>query len=33
LRLQARVRAGFSAGAMAQAVLAGYAQAFARRDG
>jgi glycosyltransferase involved in cell wall biosynthesis len=33
LRLQARVRAGFSADAMAQAVLAGYAQAFARRDG
>ncbi len=33
LRLQARVRAGFSADAMAQAVLAGYADAFARRDG
>ena len=33
LRLQARVRAGFSADAMAQAVLAGYADAFVRRDG
>jgi glycosyltransferase involved in cell wall biosynthesis len=33
LRLQARVRAGFSADAMAQAVLAGYADALARRDG
>ncbi|MET0922781.1 MAG: glycosyltransferase family 4 protein [Xanthobacteraceae bacterium] len=32
LRLQARVRAGFSADAMAQAVLAGYADAFVRRD-
>jgi len=33
LRLQGRVRAGFSADAMAQAVLVGYADAFVRRDG
>src|SRR5262245_28337353 len=32
-RLQARVRAGFSVDAMVQAVLAGYADALARRDG
>jgi glycosyltransferase involved in cell wall biosynthesis len=33
LRLQERVRAGFSVTAMTQAVLAGYGDALARRDG